>query len=43
MMIETSAYYGQPTAVPLSLSQQAGCASAAAQYGLPICQLLGGP
>jgi hypothetical protein len=42
MMIETSAYYGQPTAVPLPFSPQAGYGTAA-QYGLPNWQLLGGP
>jgi hypothetical protein len=53
-MIETSAYYGQPTVgtFPFApqatvgtfpFAPQAGYATAAAPYGLPIWQLLGGP
>jgi hypothetical protein len=43
MMIETSAYYGQPTAGPLPFAPQAGYGTTVPQYGLPIWQLLGGP
>ena len=43
MMIETSAYYGQPATGPLPFAPQAGYGTTAAQYGLPIWQLLGGP
>lgn len=43
MMFETSAYYGQPTAMPLPFAPQSGFGTASGQYGQPIWQQIGGP